>query len=103
MTRENLGYLKCTKCGWIHFRMSRDYAEASVKSFNDYYDTLSPVEQEQHYGGEKSSISSYERCFLCGTSNQDSVEAMESEVPFGSTVQPMIASDDYPRANLKKK
>lgn len=102
MSQENLGYLKCTKCGWIHFRVSRDSAERDVKRFNDYFDSLNPIDQESNYGGRKSSIESYEKCFRCGCSNDNSVEAKESEVPNGSTIQPMIAADDYPRISFKR-
>ena len=99
---ENLEYLKCGKCGWLHFRVSRESAEQDVKRFNDYYDSLSPVDQEGNYGGRKSSIESYEKCFRCGSSHDQSVDVMASEVPNGSTIQPMIAAYDYPRIILNK-
>lgn len=99
--RENLGYLKCTKCGWIHFAVSRDYAEEEVSSFNRYYESLTPIQQEENYGGRKSDISSYEHCFRCGTHHEQAVKATNEEVPNGSTIQPMISPTDYPKIKLK--
>jgi hypothetical protein len=102
MSRENLGFLKCGQCGWIHFTVSRKSAEEEVARFNRYFDSLSVVDQESHYGGKKSSISSYEHCFRCGTSYEQAVVALDSEVPNGSTIQPLIAPDDYPSVTVKK-
>jgi hypothetical protein len=98
---EDLGYLKCTKCGWIHFKVTRKYAEEEVKSFMDFFDSLSS-EKKLHYGNKPASVASYEKCFRCGTSHEQAVEADDSDVPLGSTIQPMIAPNDFPKINLKK-
>lgn len=57
--------VECKHCGWQHFAVTRAYAEDEVKRFNEYYDTLTALEQMAFYGGRKSSIRKYEHCNLC--------------------------------------
>lgn len=83
-------YRKCDSCGWIHFSVTRQYAEDEVKKFNDYYDTLTKEMQQENYGGRGSSIVSYERCGFCGGSYKNFVDALDSEIRMGSTVSPII-------------
>lgn len=83
-------YLKCPECNWVAFRVTRKYAERQVKRFNDYFATLTKQRQDEYYGGKGSSIKSYERCFRCGASHKKAKVALGTEVPMGSTIQPMI-------------
>lgn len=87
-------FLKCTKCGWIHFGLSRFEAQTEVMKFNTYYHKLSKEQQQSYYGGKESSIDSYEKCFRCGSSHENAVIAQDSEVPQGSTIQPLIVPED---------
>jgi predicted nucleic-acid-binding Zn-ribbon protein len=59
----------CAKCGEVYNVISRAQAEAQVKSFNDYFDTLKPEQQNILYKGVKDSVEKYERCGgpLCGS------------------------------------
>jgi len=82
--------VKCDKCCWVHFVMSRQEAENSVKQFNDYYDTLSIEKQNDYYGGHKSSITNYEYCFRCNNHYKNFIPANNSDCPIGSTLQPII-------------
>jgi hypothetical protein len=93
--------LKCGKCGWVHFQVSRQKAEEEVNRFNSYFDTLSEDDQKSHYGGEKSSIDSYEHCFRCRASHELAVEAQEGDAPLGSTIQPMIDPMDFKPVKTK--
>lgn len=95
-------FLKCSNCGWIHFQVSRKKAEEEVEKFNQYFESLSVENQEEYYGGRKSSISSYEHCFRCGTYHQEAVVAKEEEVPYGSTLQPLIDPTDFASLTPKK-
>lgn len=87
--------LKCGKCGWVHFEVSRTYAEEQVAEFNKYFDSLSKEKQESYYNGNKSSIESYEKCFRCNTSHEQAVDAQDGDCPMGSTIQPMICPTDF--------
>lgn len=83
---------KCKNCGWIHFSVTRKYAEAEVNNFNNYFNQLSKEDQSMYYGGEASSIASYENCFRCGNSYKNFVKALDKEIPKGSTLQPILRS-----------
>lgn len=63
-------YAKCNRCGWVHFEVTREDAEGCVER-----------------GG---SMDSYEYCFRCGNNYRDFSDSDGSEVPSGSTVQPII-------------
>jgi hypothetical protein len=75
----------CTKCEWTYFAVTKAYAEAQVKEFNDYYNRLTEEEQISYYGGKPSSIDNYESCH-CG--NKEFREG--STAPEGSTIDPII-------------
>lgn len=79
--------VECKYCGWQHFAVTRRYAEDEVDSFNMYYDSLSPEEQEQNYGNKKSSIRLYERCNFCD--KPANMGAPTKEL-FGNTIGPII-------------
>ena len=80
----------CKVCKWVAFPVTRKYAEAEVKKFNKYYSTLTEQDQISHYGGHGSSITRYETCTFCGGSYKNFRAAKNSEVPFGSTMGPII-------------
>lgn len=79
----------CKKCKWVYFFVSRQYAENEVKKFNEYFETLSDDKKKDYYGGKGSNIKSYEFCH-CGESYKNFRDALNSEVPSGSTVSPII-------------
>lgn len=80
----------CNKCGWVHFSVTRHYAETEVQQFNEYFAGLSKEEQDDFYGGTKSSIVSYERCFFCGNVYTDFRKSKEDDCPVGCTLGPII-------------
>lgn len=59
-----LGDFKCPACGWVHVGISRADAIAEVQSFNSYFNTLIPSEQDK-FGGTLVTLARYERCFQC--------------------------------------
>lgn len=85
-------YVKCVKCGWIHFVVSREKALNEVHEFNKYFNSLSKEQQEKFYGGQGSSLESYEKCMRCGNSHENFVFVIDpKEVPYGSTINPLIS------------
>jgi transcription elongation factor Elf1 len=83
-------FLKCKKCGHGHFAVSREEAQRQVDEFNQYFDSLTKEDQEKNYGGNKSSIDSYEKCFRCSAKYTESEECKEEDIPLGVTIQPLI-------------
>lgn len=79
--------VQCKHCGWQHFAVSRKYAEAEVKSFNEYYDSLDSKVQNEFYGGRKSSINNYENCNLC---NKPADMVAPTKELYGNTIGPII-------------
>lgn len=77
----------CKKCGWVHMGVTREHAEAEVKRFNDYYDTLSPEKQNDYYGKRRSHIGLYARCW-CG--NDQFRPSKDDDCPVGCTIGPVI-------------
>ena len=84
--------LTCNKCGWVHFGVSRESAEDSVKVFNEYFDSLTEEKQQNNYGGKKDSIESYEKCSNCGNTYEDFRQAIDDDCPLGVTIGPIINS-----------
>lgn len=80
----------CNRCGWVHFGVTLEYAEAEVARFNAYYYSLSEDEQRSDYGGHPSSITHYERCMQCGNPYTDFREAKETDCPKGVTLNPIL-------------
>lgn len=80
----------CNKCGWVHFAVTREHATAEVARFNEYFDKLTPKEQQDYYGGYKSSIEHYEQCSRCGGSHIDFRDAREGDCGPGHTIGPII-------------
>lgn len=85
-----LEQVTCNTCGWVHFGVTRKYAEDEVERFNKYFDGLPKETQEQLYGGKKSSIAQYEKCNLCGNNWKNFRLAKEGDCPPGCTIGPII-------------
>lgn len=80
----------CCKCGWVHYEMSMEEIVQNVKTFNDYYDTLTETEQQTYYGGNKSSIERYTKCLNCGNIYTDFRDSKEGDCPDGCTINPIM-------------
>jgi hypothetical protein len=81
--------ITCLECGWVYFAVSREHAEAEVSKFNEYFDGLSKVTQEEFYGGRKASIQQYEVCW-CGNPYTNFRESLPGDCPDGVTLNPII-------------
>lgn len=85
----------CKACLWVHFQVSRKYAEKQVKDFNKYVKTLSPKVRKELYGNRaESSVSSYEKCFRCSGPYKNFRKVKKGEVRLGSTIQPIMRRQD---------
>ncbi len=79
----------CNNCGWVHFQVSRRYAEEEVRKFNDYFYKQTP-EVQGHFGGKPSSVSHYEKCKRCGGDYKNFRDGVEGDSPIGCTLNPVI-------------
>lgn len=77
----------CNKCNWVSFGVTREFAEAEVKQFNEYFDGLTVEKQELYYGGQKSSAYHY-TCLVCGGSSFR--PSIDGDCPQGCTINPVI-------------
>ena len=84
-----MSQVTCKNCGWVHFAVTREHAQADVDKFNAFYRDSS-LEVQKSFGGE-ASISTYERCFRCGGSYLNMRPAIEGDCPNGCTIQPIIS------------
>lgn len=88
-------HVKCTRCGCVHYLMSREEAEADIDDFNSYYETLSAEDKLKNYRNTPSSMASYKRCRRCGISidedDNNFVLGGEDTVPKGCTIQPLVS------------
>lgn len=80
-------------CGWVHFAVSRKYAENEVARFNSYYDKLDAAGKSNYAG--PSSITHYEKCSLCGESYENFRDGLEGDCPIGCTLSPIIEEEKH--------
>ena len=86
----------CTKCGWVSFAVSREYAEKAVKGFIDYYNALSHKDKEFWRGvnadgslrpARMPSVADYVCLHCSGSSFRP---AKDGDCPGGCTLNPVI-------------
>jgi hypothetical protein len=89
-----MSQVTCKKCGSVAFEVTRKYAVQEVSDFNEYFDSLPFKEQDQYYGGRRSSILNYEHCGRCGASYKEFRTFQEGDCPDGCTLNPIIRIQD---------
>ena len=95
MYNAEMKSIKCCKCGWVYFQVSKEYMLDEIKRFNEYFDTLTKEQQDKFYGGKKSDDKQYTKCW-CGNNFKYFVDAKPEDVPYGSSIGPMLDRDaDY--------
>ena len=83
-------YRICKDCGWVHFGVTLDFAINAVNNFNKFFAGLSRERQIEDYGGRPASLMGYMHCSFCGHDYTHFRVAKAKEVPFGSTLSPII-------------
>lgn len=84
--------VKCRKCGWVHFERSLADVSNEIVRFNNWF-YQQPDKVREMYGGKPSSLEGYTCCFRCDNSYKDFVDADEGDVPYGSTIQPILSRE----------
>ena len=75
-------YVKCPRCGWLHFMVSAESAMEQVNAVNEAF-ALQGVPQRAFFD-------EYLHCFRCGTDTATFVPAGEDDAPLGATIQPVV-------------
>jgi hypothetical protein len=88
---ETPKFRTCNACGWVHFGMSPEDVDRAIDTFNAYFDRQ-PPDTQALFGG-RASRADYDRCFRCGGSHKNFRESRPGDVPFGSTIQPILSED----------
>lgn len=88
-----MNYLICKKCSWVHFGKTFDEVFEELKSFRKHYESLSKKAKKEMYGGKCSSITDYMYCFRCDAFYTEMRKAKKSEIPYGSTIQPILMEE----------
>lgn len=86
--------LTCNACGWVHFAVSREYAEDEVWRFNQYFAGLDASAREL-WGNKPSTIDTYLRCFNCGGDYKNFRPSRPGDCPDGVTMQPILEDTDH--------
>lgn len=82
----------CERCGWVHWPISRAYAEQSVALANQRNDAISRCGDDDFRPVyfQREDISRYERCFRCGAPHTEMKKSKPEDCPVGCTLQPII-------------
>lgn len=75
-------FVKCPRCGWLHFAVSAESARQQVADANAHLRSLGEP--------ERASLDSYMHCFRCGEDTAGFLPAVESDAPSGVTIQPVV-------------
>jgi hypothetical protein len=79
----------CNSCGWVHFAVTRQYAEEQVKSFNDFFDGASNDVKVLY--GSPVTMRHYSRCAFCGGPHTNFRPFREGDCPDGCTIAAIIS------------
>lgn len=89
-------YAKCAKCGWLHFNMSLEKCLQWEQEWVYHFNRMTE-EQRGYYGLKESPPKiedEYMSCFRCGNTYKDFIDAVESDAPNGSTIQPILYREE---------
>lgn len=80
-------YVKCHRCGLVHYSVSAEYARYTVEGMRHF---LSMFTADEGVAFGKPSLDAYMRCFSCGADSAYFLRAQESDAPCGATIQPVV-------------
>lgn len=86
-------YLTCGLCGWVHFPISREYAEQIVKDQNNFIEADGrPEDQRPYHYFQRATIEFYEHCHnpRCHAHYTEMKPSKPEDCPTGVTLQPII-------------
>src|SRR3990167_6783757 len=97
----------CNNCGWVHFAVTRAYAQKQTDEFADFWDSSSietktsyfrfgakPEELPKKYN-RITHFHGYEVCNCCGESYKNFRESKVGDVPDGCTIGAILDYREY--------
>lgn len=90
--RNTLDTITCKGCGWVHFSVTREYAQNEVDTYMKYYNTFTDEEKSQC--GSPPEVSDYEKCKHCGGSHIDFRPSKPGDCPAICTINPILGKDE---------
>lgn len=79
-------YVKCHRCGRVHYSVSAEYARYTVEGMGNVLRTFNADERVS----AGPSLDAYMRCSKCGADSAGFVPAQETDAPLGATIQPVV-------------
>ena len=89
----NFHHVKCKKCKYIHFELSKAQAKEYVHNFNVYYSTLPSNKQMEYYDGKSITIEDFKTCKNCGENYNNFVKARAKEIKNNMTIHPILKKE----------
>lgn len=89
MKKKEQRLITCKSCCWVYMGVSLGYARNQVETFNRYFDTLTLQGQQDYYGGKRSSLKTYFKCW-CGNPYRNFREYKPGDCPSGVTIGPIL-------------
>lgn len=85
----------CNKCNWVHFTVTAEYIDQWQKDWVVFWNKSTP-EIRASYGcmAGPPGPEQYLECFRCGNSYTDFKDTSDSDIPHGSTIQPILHRDE---------
>ena len=82
----------CNNCQWVHFEVSLEYVLDWQNDWIDFW--IKSTEETRNNYGCKDRPPSYKKeylnCHRCGGSHKNFRKALKKEVPYGSTIGPIL-------------
>jgi len=77
----------CTKCGWVHMAVTREYAERESSKFRDWWEQQDEEVQGYYSKPEEGIFNLYKSCWCGSKSFRD---YKQGDCPEGVTIGPVI-------------
>ena len=85
----------CLNCGWVSFGVSTEYVRSWKKDWVVFWNKMDQRGRDMYgcsYGPPDES--EYLSCQRCGGSHHDFRDALPEEMPYGSTIGPILNRDE---------
>ena len=86
-----LNTVTCLNCGWVHFEVSKKYAEDAVSSYNQYVNNLP---ENMRIETKMASLEDYLYCFRCNGSYKDFRDYKDGDINGVHTIQPIMNREE---------
>lgn len=82
----------CNGCGWVHFSVTKEYAQNEVDKYMEYYNTF--TDEEKAKSRNPPVVEDYEKCQHCNGSYLDFRPSKPGDYPAICTLNPILGKDE---------